>query len=633
MSFWQNLLLAKPYKDEKLLDIAIIVSTLPLLFVLSSWIILFFTVTSLLLFRKRQSKGTIFLVMLIGFSVIAVDFSSQYELAHLKRITVFTTLVSTVLILAILLQKLSGESNIYIKLSPLMFFTLSFFFFKSFNMLIFAVLALSVFVVLRLWSQMQSTLLEAIKTSTILLLMALPTIILLFIFFPRITFEKATFGFTQQELKRLGHDGTMNMDSKALDVISKRVVMEVRFKDKVLEGELYFRGSTLYEDQTERWKPLFINPTMKASDVKSDDTNSYTITLYPTEKKYLYSLDRPQEFDKKISLHIDATLQSHNKVTKRLTYHVSSVPEPKSTLYAKELEAALQSQASRDDITFATIRTIIDKKMTPIERFKAIETWGFNQKLTYTTAPKAIDTSDPVDDFLFGTKEGYCVHFAASFTNMFRLAGIPSRVVTGYLANRKNIVNDFLIIREEDAHAWVEVYLDGRWSRVESTSFAYSSTTQQSFDVAKESKEIGMTWWEIPSVYLLYVKNSIDQWILQYNHSSQKKFVQTLMSDVWSVAKFVFILVLIIGFIIFAIKRLFQRSITNPALKVMQPLLKELAKKGDIKLPTQSMENFLMQREEKSLCVISQLYSECVYGNGTLMKLGDAVKVWLANSK
>jgi hypothetical protein len=77
----------------------------------------------------------------------------------------------------------------------------------------------------------------------------------------------------------------------------------------------------------------------------------------------------------------------------------------------------------------------------------------------------------PVDEFLFDTREGFCEHYASAFTVMMRAAGLPARVVTGYQGGELNGLGDYYIVRESDAHAWTEVWLRDRgWVRVDPVS-------------------------------------------------------------------------------------------------------------------------------------------------------------------
>src|SRR6185503_14435094 len=70
----------------------------------------------------------------------------------------------------------------------------------------------------------------------------------------------------------------------------------------------------------------------------------------------------------------------------------------------------------------------------------------------YTLTPPLLDY-DSVDDFLFNTRKGFCGHYASAFVTLMRAAGVPARVVTGYLGGEWNPIGDFYIVRQSDAHA------------------------------------------------------------------------------------------------------------------------------------------------------------------------------------
>jgi protein-glutamine gamma-glutamyltransferase len=77
---------------------------------------------------------------------------------------------------------------------------------------------------------------------------------------------------------------------------------------------------------------------------------------------------------------------------------------------------------------------------------------------------------DPVDWFLFDAKTGYCEQFASAETLMLRSLGIPARLATGYSTGDYNAVLDQSVVREKDAHAWVEVWFaDHGWVPVDPT--------------------------------------------------------------------------------------------------------------------------------------------------------------------
>jgi hypothetical protein len=90
------------------------------------------------------------------------------------------------------------------------------------------------------------------------------------------------------------------------------------------------------------------------------------------------------------------------------------------------------------------------------------------QRFSYSLTPGEYDD---LDEFLFRRRAGFCGHYAASFATLMRLAGIPARVVVGYLGGEYNDLGHFFLVRQSDAHAWCEVWLaENGWTRVDPTS-------------------------------------------------------------------------------------------------------------------------------------------------------------------
>jgi protein-glutamine gamma-glutamyltransferase len=101
---------------------------------------------------------------------------------------------------------------------------------------------------------------------------------------------------------------------------------------------------------------------------------------------------------------------------------------------------------------------------------QAVLTKFREEEYFYTLEPPRLER-DSVDDFLFNTRRGFCEHFASVFTFMVRAAGIPARVVTGYQGGEFNPMSGWFIVRQSDAHAWSEVWLQDRgWVRFDPTA-------------------------------------------------------------------------------------------------------------------------------------------------------------------
>ncbi len=107
------------------------------------------------------------------------------------------------------------------------------------------------------------------------------------------------------------------------------------------------------------------------------------------------------------------------------------------------------------------VRKIIPSDAGPLERVKAIEDFLKSEYAYSLDVPPLPPGQDAVDHFLFETRRGYCEHFATAHAVLCRLAGVPSRVVTGYATGEYNPVTGLYEVTLDDAHAWVEVYLAG----------------------------------------------------------------------------------------------------------------------------------------------------------------------------
>ena len=106
---------------------------------------------------------------------------------------------------------------------------------------------------------------------------------------------------------------------------------------------------------------------------------------------------------------------------------------------------------------------------------------------SYTLKPPLLK-GDPVDGFLFGTRQGFCEHFAAAFTVLMRVAGVPTRVVTGYQGGRWNAIGQFLEVRQADAHAWAEVWLpETGWMRVDPTAAVAPQRIERGMELASQA--------------------------------------------------------------------------------------------------------------------------------------------------
>ena len=93
----------------------------------------------------------------------------------------------------------------------------------------------------------------------------------------------------------------------------------------------------------------------------------------------------------------------------------------------------------------------------------------FRDDFQYSLTPGDPGDADPLSRFLFDTRTGHCEYFASSLAVMLRAVGIPSLVVNGYLDGEWNPYGEYLVIRQSDAHSWVEAWIDGEWQILDPT--------------------------------------------------------------------------------------------------------------------------------------------------------------------
>ncbi len=610
----------------RLLDIAYLVVLLPLILVAKLPMLLYILlVFLLLLFRKKPTTITLVLTAFSGLFALFLSLYGAFNFTGLSRLSLFIELLVYLLILAVSLQRLTREINFYLIVSPVLLMALSLFFFHSITMLIYVVIEIFFLLWLILSYRMQGTFRETFRMTAMYFVSSLPWVVLLFIFFPRISFEHASYGFRGDEIRRMGHDGTMYLDSKALLVPSDRIVMEVGFEKKVPPSDqLYFRGSLLYVDKKDHWEAL---PKVSTNKTKPkyesiDSLIVYKVSLYPTRKRWLYLLDLPIEAPEGASIDADFVTTLDKKIEEPLHYEATSalryryggvvLPEIREAASSFDRQSNPQSFALAQKIR-ADYSSLSKRSDVIIELFK-------EQNLSYTLRPEPLDLNNSTDSFLFQKKAGYCVHFASSFVIFSRMVGIPARIVTGYKGDPKNSVNNYLVVKERDAHAWAELLIDEQWKRIETTSFAskINEETQQLLDQSNPGENRNR-WLQQTNLYLMYLKYQVETWILEYSHFRQMQLFEKIKTDSGFVLKFVSVLLLLLLVSIGAIGYFRRPICANDVLCSMNPLLKALKRVGFERQDAETMHAFFCRYldaypDAEEMKQIDALYEMIRYG-------------------
>ena len=471
---------------------------------------------------------------------------------------------------------------------------------------------------------MDAPLSELLRFNGALFLLSLPAVVVLFIAFPRISFEKAEFGFRAEGYTSGEFDGSMYVSDSPF-VPRNKVVMELFFKNGVpKEEQLYFRGSVLYPTDALSWEPK--------SDVPKDfltakkELVEYDMLLHAHGKQWFYSLDMPTLTPANAELQNDATLRSKKELYESKRYALKSALH--YALKSPTTEHALDVNASAHPKTAEALRLLGIESKNAEQKAAALMAFFASQRLAYTAKPKNLDMKNPLDSFLFEAKNGYCTHFASSFAISARLLGIPSRVVSGYKADYESRVENYLVVKQKDAHAWVELYLGERgWVRLEPTASAFTNLDAQNEKQKKEQNAL----LNALSLQYMYAKYLINNWILGFDRLKQIAILESLLSDTLYLLQFVGSLVALVAVAFFLVYVIKNAKRKDPLARQMQKLQKLLEKRGLQKEPSESMESFLL-RSQKALGVsfanINALYHKRKYSlkNGTLAELNEEIK-------
>lgn len=161
--------------------------------------------------------------------------------------------------------------------------------------------------------------------------------------------------------------------------------------------------------------------------------------------------------------------------------------------YPEEIRAAYLQIPDLSPRLRALARELAAGAETPYDTARRVEAY-LTQNVRYSLDLRRESGLDPLEEFLFERRTGNCEYFAASMTVLLRAAGIPARVVNGFQRGEWNDVGQYFIIRQRDAHSWVEVYFPGAgWvafdpsprAAFEEQTFGASSWVGKHFDALR----------------------------------------------------------------------------------------------------------------------------------------------------
>jgi len=474
---------------------------------------------------------------------------------------------------------------------------------------------------------------QMLRIACSLLLQAAPLMFVLFVLFPRV--QGPVFGIPQATSAGVtGLSDRMSPGDLSYLGLSDEVAFRVQFQGSAPKpAQLYWRGPVLWDFDGRTW-------TMGAPGLPTaphhepiTEPVSYTVTLEPHHMRWLFAMDLPAKLPPNAVLTDDYQLLSQRPVDVRQRYEMTSnlgyrMGADQSPAL---MQRALRLPSGGNPRSVELGQSIRRESSSDADMVNRALNLFRNQLFFYTLVPPELGRN-PVDEFLFETRRGFCEHYASAFVFLMRAAGVPARVVTGYQGGEINPLGDYLIVRQSEAHAWAEVWLTGQgWVRVDPTGAVSPTRIEAGIAAAMPRGE------PLPSAVrsdfqllkqlrftLDAVANSWNQWVLGYTPDRQSKFLSRVGMATPSWQNLASMLMIASGIVVlllaaFILRRLWS-GVLDPVQRGYRIFCRKLEREGLARNATEGPRDFALRVAQArpilggSVETITQMYIALRYG-------------------
>ena len=306
--------------------------------------------------------------------------------------------------------------------------------------------------------------------------LAVPFFIILFLFFPRfpplwhvpIASDQGVTGISD----RMSPGDIAELSQSS--ALAFRIIADL--KQLPAQHELYWRAMVLDEYDGTTWTSHVSNQYRFQINRQNIDSQGirYQYLAADQRQKWVTGLEKTIPLERRLNLHQDYSITPNRLVQRNqpisllwvgqdfnnVNLELNDAQKKQYTLYPQHLDQQAQALAKR----------LFDQSQSDSNRYvENVIQWYQQQQFKYSLQPGRLG-NHRVDEFLFKSKEGFCEHYASSFVMLMRYVGIPARVVVGYQGGQAAPDEQSWEVRQLDAHAWTEVFLNQQWIRVDPTS-------------------------------------------------------------------------------------------------------------------------------------------------------------------
>jgi transglutaminase-like putative cysteine protease len=429
-----------------------------------------------------------------------------------------------------------------------------------------------------------------------------PIMLVLFLLFPRMA---PLWGLPNDALTgRTGLSNRMQVGQIAKLVLDEGIAMRIKFDGAPPpQRELYFRGPVLSDFDGIEWRPL--RSGFPASMALSADLAvggppvRYEVTLEPHNRPWLLLLEagssQPELPGQDAFMTPELQWLTQRPMTELVRYRAQSHTEFRHgpLQAATALQDLIELPPGYNPRTLALALDLRRQTGPGPDAAPAVVNAALERLRTggysYTLEP-GVYGQHTADEFWFDRREGFCEHIASSFVILMRAADIPARIVTGYQGGELNGVDGYWTVRQRDAHAWAEVWLQGRgWVRIDPTSSVAPGRTG-SFErlsapqgvIAGAIGAINPTLSAQMRAVWEAVNNRWNQWVLNYTQGKQLDLLKNIgfKSPSWTDLAYVLIGIVVLVSLLGAGWTLWERQQHDPWLRLLQRSRQRLQRLG-----------------------------------------------------
>lgn len=314
----------------------------------------------------------------------------------------------------------------------------------------------------------------------IMLVKTLPIVVLLFVFFPRMA-PLWSVPLVSGEARTGISDSMTPGDISSLAQSSERAFRVTFGGELPAYRDRYWRGLILDRLDGETWQQGFGRQFRRPGRVSVDggvgdlEPDQYDVLMEPTDQTWAFALEDSAAVSDNVKPNDQGLFRFDRPADSPVRYRMELVEEGESDnskpgAKPENAERYLQLPRTGNPRARAFATELTEQYSQPRDIVEHLLDRFREEEYFYTLRPPAMP-EDGIDALLFDEKRGFCAHYAGAATFVLRAAGIPARVVVGYQGGDSGAGDEYLIVRQYDAHAWVETWLPGEgWVRMDPTA-------------------------------------------------------------------------------------------------------------------------------------------------------------------